>query len=164
MSTHSSEAEDRGASTPNRPSRPVRSTRSRGVGSLLVTVYGILALAATGRSVFQIIDRFDEAPLAFSLSALSAVVYIVATVALVARGAFWQRVAWVTITFELVGVLVVGAISVLAPELLGLTSVDPFGRQSTVWSAFGAGYLLIPLVLPVLGLWWLRVQGRRSAL
>jgi hypothetical protein len=163
MSTHSREAEDRGASTPAQPSRPVRSARSRGVGSLLVVVYGILALAATGRSVFQIIDRFDEAPLAFSLSALSAVVYILATVALIARGAFWQRVAFVTITFELVGVLVVGAISVLAPELLGLTSVDPFGRQSTVWSAFGAGYLLIPLVLPVLGLWWLRVQGRRAA-
>jgi hypothetical protein len=162
MSTHSSEADDRGAPTPTRPPRPVRSARARGVGSLLVTVYGILALAATGRSVFQIIDRFDEAPLAFSLSALSAVVYLVATVALVARGAFWQRVAWVTITFELVGVLVVGAISLLAPELLGLTSADPFGRQSTVWSAFGAGYLLVPLVLPVLGLWWLRVQSRRA--
>ncbi|PPF31557.1 hypothetical protein C5C18_01145 [Rathayibacter tritici] len=133
------------------------------MGSLLVVVYGILALAATGRSVFQIIDRFDEAPLAFSLSALSAVVYIVATVALVQPGRAWQRVAWVTITFELVGVLVVGALSLLAPQLLGLTSADPFGRQSTVWAAFGAGYLLIPLVLPMLGLWWLRVQGRRSS-
>ncbi|AZZ50463.1 hypothetical protein C5C31_01410 [Rathayibacter rathayi] len=132
------------------------------MGSLLVVVYGILALAATGRSVFQIIDRFSEAPLAFSLSALSAVVYIVATVALIVPGRAWQRVAWVTITFELVGVLVVGAFSLLAPQLLGLTSADPFGRQSTVWAAFGAGYLLIPLVLPVLGLWWLRVQGRRS--
>lgn len=153
-----------GRATPTRPdsSRPARSARARGIGSLLVVVYGILALAATGRSVFQIIDRFDEAPLAFSLSALSAVVYIVATIALVAPGRVWQRVAWVTITFELIGVLVVGAISVLAPALLGLTSVDPFGRQSTVWSAFGAGYLLIPLVLPVLGLWWLRIQGRRA--
>ncbi|PPG83553.1 hypothetical protein C5C94_01200 [Rathayibacter sp. AY1C3] len=133
------------------------------MGSLLVVVYGILALAATGRSVFQIIDRFDEAPLAFSLSALSAVVYIVATVALIVPGRAWQRVAWVTITFELVGVLVVGALSLLAPQLLGLASADPFGGQSTVWAAFGAGYLLIPLVLPVLGLWWLRVQGRRTA-
>ncbi|QHC64858.1 hypothetical protein GSU69_12175 [Rathayibacter festucae] len=147
---------------PNPDQRPARSARSRGIGSLLVVVYGILALAATGRSVFQIIDRFDEAPLAFSLSALSAVVYILATVALVAPGRIWQRIAFVTITFELVGVLVVGAISVLAPQLLGLSSADPFGRQSTVWAAFGAGYLLIPLVLPVLGLWWLRVQGRRS--
>ncbi|NQX14666.1 hypothetical protein HQQ86_02065 [Rathayibacter sp. VKM Ac-2857] len=148
---------------PNPDQRPARSARSRGIGSLLVVVYGILALAATGRSVFQIIDRFDEAPLAFSLSALSAVVYILATIALVAPGRVWQRIAFVTITFELVGVLVVGAISVLAPQLLGLSSADPFGRQSTVWAAFGAGYLLIPLVLPVLGLWWLRVQGRRSA-
>ncbi|WP_244259248.1 hypothetical protein [Rathayibacter sp. VKM Ac-2759] len=163
MSNQASDAPGR-ATTPRDPrTRTARSTRARGIGSLLVVVYAILALAATGRSVFQIIDRFDEAPLAFSLSALSAVVYIVATVALVAPGRFWQRVAWATITFELIGVVVVGAISVLAPQLLGLSSVDPFGRQATVWSAFGAGYLLIPLVLPVLGLWWLRVQGRRGA-
>ncbi|ROS29365.1 hypothetical protein EDF22_1102 [Rathayibacter sp. PhB127] len=166
MSNQPSDAPGRAAQDPALPNpdqRPARSARSRGIGSLLVVVYGILALAATGRSVFQIIDRFDEAPLAFSLSALSAVVYIVATIALVAPGRVWQRIAFVTITFELVGVLVVGAISVLAPQLLGLSSADPFGRQSTVWAAFGAGYLLIPLVLPVLGLWWLRVQGRRSS-
>ncbi|TDX78396.1 hypothetical protein EDF35_1598 [Rathayibacter sp. PhB151] len=166
MSNQPSDAPGRAAqdpALPNQDQRPARSARSRGIGSLLVVVYGILALAATGRSVFQIIDRFDEAPLAFSLSALSAVVYIVATIALVAPGRVWQRIAFVTITFELVGVLVVGAISVLAPQLLGLSSADPFGRQSTVWAAFGAGYLLIPLVLPVLGLWWLRVQGRRSS-
>ncbi|SOE05239.1 hypothetical protein [Rathayibacter rathayi] len=167
MSKPASDASGRAAHDPPNPSVPgrgdsTRSARSRGIGSLLVVVYGILALAATGRSVFQIIDRFSEAPLAFSLSALSAVVYIVATVALIVPGRAWQRVAWVTITFELVGVLVVGAFSLLAPQLLGLTSADPFGRQSTVWAAFGAGYLLIPLVLPVLGLWWLRVQGRRS--
>lgn len=144
------------------PSRASRSARSRGLGSLLVVLYGILALAATGRSVFQILDRFDEAPLAFSLSALSAIVYLLATAALILPGRVWQRVAWVTITFELVGVLVVGALSLLAPHLLGLASADPFGRQSTVWAAFGAGYLLIPLVLPVLGLWWLRAQGQRA--
>lgn len=124
-----------------------------GAGRVLVAVYAILAIAATGRSVFQIIDRFDEAPIAFSLSALAAVVYIVATLAL-ALG--WRRVALSTICFELAGVLVVGTISVVAPALLGLDSVDPFGREATVWSAYGAGYLLVPLVLPVLGLLWLR--------
>ncbi|MEO8262100.1 MAG: hypothetical protein ABI566_05970 [Pseudolysinimonas sp.] len=129
------------------------STRATGVGRILVAVYAILAIAATGRSVFQIIDRFDEAPVAFSLSALAAVVYIVATLAL-ALG--WRAVALATICFELAGVLVVGALSILAPGLLGLDSVDPFGREATVWSAFGAGYLLVPLVLPVLGLVWLR--------
>lgn len=120
---------------------------------MLVAVYAILALAATGRSVFQIIDRFAEAPLAFTLSAFSGVVYIVATVAL---GARLRRLAFVTISIELVGVLIVGSLSLLAPAALGLHSINPFGRDSTVWSAFGAGYLLVPLVLPVLGLLYLR--------
>jgi cytochrome bd-type quinol oxidase subunit 2 len=127
--------------------------RASGVGRILVAVYAVLAIAATGRSVFQIIDRFDEAPIAFSLSAVAAVVYIVATLAL-ALG--WRRLALATICFELAGVLVVGAVSILSPALLGLESIDPFGREATVWSAFGAGYLLVPLVLPILGLLWLR--------
>ena len=134
--------------------------RSSGVGRVLVAVYAILAIAATGRSVFQIIDRFDEAPIAFSLSALAAVVYLVATVAL-ALG--WRRVALLTICFELAGVLVIGTVSILAPGLLGLESLDPFGRQATVWSAYGAGYLLVPLVLPVLGLLWLRRRAVAEA-
>jgi hypothetical protein len=128
------------------------SSRAVGVGRVLIAVYAILALAATGRSVFQIIDRFSEAPLAFSLSGLSALVYILATVALIMRGDAWYRVAWATIGFEFVGVIVVGSLSVFAPSVLGLHSVDPFGRQSTVWSAYGLGYLLIPLALPVLGM------------
>ncbi|MCU1583594.1 MAG: hypothetical protein JWM49_150 [Microbacteriaceae bacterium] len=131
------------------------SSRAVGVGRVLIAVYAILALAATGRSVFQIIDRFSEAPLAFSLSALSALVYILATVALIMRGDTWYRVAWATIGFEFVGVIVVGTLSVFAPSVLGLHSVDPFGRQSTVWSAYGLGYLLIPLALPVLGMIYL---------
>ena len=28
--------------------------------------------------------------------------------------------------------------------------------DATVWSLYGMGYVFIPLVLPVLGLWWLR--------
>ena len=120
---------------------------------MLVAVYAILAIAATGRSVFQIIDRFGEAPIAFTLSALAAVVYIVATLAL-ALGR--RRVALLTICFELAGVLVIGTVSIVSPSLLGLDGIDPFGREATVWSAYGAGYLLVPLVLPVLGLLWLR--------
>jgi hypothetical protein len=127
------------------------------VGRVLVAVYAVLAIAATGRSVFQIADRFHEAPVAFTLSAVAGVVYIVATLAL-ALG--WNRVALVTICFELAGVLLIGTISVLVPGVLGLEGLDPFGREATVWSAYGAGYLLVPLVLPVLGLLWLR---RRAA-
>jgi hypothetical protein len=127
-----------------------------GIGRVLVFVYGILALAATGRSVFQIIDRFHEAPVAFTLSALAAVVYIVATIALIAPGRIWYRVALITISFELAGVLIVGTLSLFAPQVLGLHDIDPFGRDATVWSVYGMGYLFIPLALPVLGLLWLR--------
>src|SRR3954447_1855227 len=131
-----------------------------GVGRVLVAVYAILALAATGRSVFQIIDRFGEAPIAFLLSALAGVIYIVATIAL---GARLRTLALVTISIELLGVLVVGTLSLLAPAVLGLNSLDPFGRDSTVWSAYGAGYLLVPLVIPVLGLLYLRSAASRPA-
>lgn len=132
-------------------------TRASGIGRVLVAVYAILAIAALGRSIFQIVDRFDEAPIAFTLSAVAAVVYVLATVALAAG---WDRLAWITVSFELAGVLVVGTLSVLAPHLLGLDDANPFGREATVWSAFGAGYLLIPLVLPVLGILWLRSRAR----
>ena len=129
------------ASTTARPRRGIS-----GAGRVLVVVYGILALGATGRSFVQIIERFDEAPLAYSLSALAAVVYIVATIALIRSGSGWYRIAWITIGFELLGVLSIGTLSVLQPELF---------PEATVWSYFGAGYLFIPLVLPPLGMWWL---------
>ncbi|UCR90103.1 hypothetical protein [Mycetocola spongiae] len=128
--------------------------RIGGVGRVLVAVYGILALAATGRSVSQILSRFDEAPLAYSLSALAAVVYILATIALIAPGVAWRRIAWITIGFEMAGVLIVGLLSVFDPELF---------PHDTVWSHFGSGYVYIPLVLPALGLFWLwRARGARA--
>lgn len=120
--------------------------RMSGIGRVLVAVYGVLALAAIGRSFVQIASKFDEAPLAYSLSALAAVVYVVATIALIRSGRGWYRVAWATIVFEFVGVIVVGTLSVVFPELF---------PHDTVWSWFGRGYLFIPLVLPVLGMWWL---------
>jgi hypothetical protein len=125
--------------------------RRFGVGRVLVVVYGILALAATGRSFVQIVSRFDTAPLAYLLSALSAVVYIVATLALIRRGRGWYLTAWITISFELLGVLVVGLLSIFDAELF---------PADTVWSVFGRGYLFVPLVLPVLGMIWLSTGGR----
>jgi len=131
------------------------SSRSTGVGRVLIAVYGLLALAATGRSVFQLFDDFDRAPVAYSLSALAAVVYIVATVALIMPGDVWYRVAWITIGFELLGVLVVGLLSIFDPVLF---------PAKTVWSMFGRGYGFVPLVLPVLGMLWLyRHRARPTA-
>lgn len=134
-------------------SRSEGTGRSRGVGSVLIVVYAVLALAATGRSFVQIVSKFDHAPLAYLLSALSAVVYIVATVALTRPGPVWYRIAWVTISFELAGVLIVGLLSIFDGQLF---------PSDTVWSVFGRGYLFIPLVLPVLGMAWLATRGRPS--
>ncbi len=121
-----------------------------GIGRVLVIVYAIMALAATGRSFVQIVQDYDEAPLAYTLSALAAVVYIVATLALVFAGSrTWYRVAWIAIVFELVGVLVIGTLTFVLPDLFA---------HATVWSWFGMGYLFVPLVLPFFGIWWLRTH------
>ncbi|MFI8631361.1 hypothetical protein ACIGEP_02035 [Microbacterium sp. NPDC077663] len=126
--------------------------RMTGIGRVLVVVYAIMALGATGRSFVQIVREFDEAPLAYSLSALAALVYILATLALIfSASERWYRVAWAAIVFELVGVLVVGTLSLTHPELFD---------HPTVWSGYGIGYVLIPLVLPFLGLWWLIAHRR----
>lgn len=124
-----------------------RST-AHGPGRLLVAVYGILALAATARGVFQVSTKLSEAPVAYLLSLAAGIVYVVATIALATDR---RRLAWWTVSIELVGVLTVG--------ILSLTDVGEFPDE-TVWSAFGQGYGYIPLVLPFLGLLWLWRTGR----
>jgi len=122
------------------------SSRAVGVGRVLIAVYAILALAATARSIYQLATKFDEAPAAYLLSGLAGVVYILATVALLTRGDTWYRIAWATIVFEFIGVIVVGSLSVFDSVLF---------PSDTVWSRFGAGYVFIPLILPILGMLWL---------
>ena len=128
---------------------------NHGFGRVLVAVYGIFALSATGRSVYQIATKFHEAPLAYVLSALAAAVYIVATVSLARGDATSRKVALVAILVELVGVLVVGTLS--------LTDSTAF-PDAAVWSGYGSGYGFVPLVLPFVGLWWLyRTRGTTPA-
>lgn len=121
---------------------------SRRINVLLIAVYGVFALAASARAGYQIATKFDDAPLAYSLSAVSGLIYIVATVALV-RGL--QSLAKATIWFELAGVVLVGTLSLLLPEIF---------MHPSVWSEFGIGYGLVPLALPIWGLWWL-YRGKR---
>lgn len=113
---------------------------------VLVAVYAVFALAAGARSVVQLLTKGDEAPLAYTLSLIAAVIYLVATLALRRTTARAHRVAFAACAFELVGVLTVGALTMLDPELF---------PDQTVWSTFGAGYGFVPLVLPMAGLWWL---------
>ncbi|MBC7593752.1 MAG: hypothetical protein H7288_07425 [Kineosporiaceae bacterium] len=131
------------ASDDTSPNDTVADT-SHGFGRVLVAVYAVFAIAAASRSLFQLITKFGEAPTAYALSAVAGVVYVVATVAL-ARNS--RRLALLTIGTELIGVLVIGILTVAGKSLF---------PDQTVWSGFGAGYGYIPLVLPFVGLWWLR--------
>jgi hypothetical protein len=125
---------------------------------VLVAVYAVFAVAATSRAAIQLATKFDEAPVAYVLSALAAIVYIVAAIALARPGRPAHRVAVIACSFELVGVLVIGTLSLVLPEEF---------PDATVWSVYGRGYLFIPLLLPVLGLLWLRrttpVTGARGS-
>jgi hypothetical protein len=120
---------------------------ARGPGRVLVAVYAVFALAAGARAAVQLALQFDEAPLAYLLSALAAVVYVVATIGLARGGRGGRRTAALACSVELAGVLVIGTLSLVDREAF---------PDSTVWSGYGQGYGFIPLVLPVLGLMWLR--------
>jgi hypothetical protein len=147
-----SNAPKRSSSSTVTPADSPTPRRSLGVGRVLIVVYAILAIGATSRAVFQMVTVFSTAPVAITLSALSGVIYIVATVALLRPGRSWYRVAWTTISFELLGVIVIGTLSILVPSIF----IQGSGIDGTVWSYYGYGYLFIPLVLPVLGMLWLR--------
>ncbi len=119
---------------------------STGAGRVLVAVYGIFALSATARAAVQIAGKFDDAPLAYLLSALAGVVYILATVGLAGTWPWARTLAWAAVGFELTGVLVVGTLTVLDAAAF---------PDDTVWSFYGRGYGFVPLMLPLVGLWWL---------
>jgi hypothetical protein len=131
-----------------------RQVTNKGPGLILVCVYGLFALAAGARASVQIATKFSEAPLAYLLSALAAVVYLIATVGMARSTSASRRVAVASCSFELAGVLIVGTAS--------LIDRDAF-PDATVWSTFGIGYGFVPLVLPILGLLWLRFSRPSSA-
>jgi hypothetical protein len=113
---------------------------------VLIAVYAVFAVAAIGRSTYQLATRASDAPFPYTLSAVAAVVYVAATLGLALEGEGWRRVAWAACATELVGVLVIGTLSLADQELF---------PDDTVWSSYGAGYGLFPLVLPFAGLAWL---------
>jgi hypothetical protein len=129
---------------------PETTPRRSSWGRVLIFVYAVFAVAATGRSAYQLVTRADEAPFPYALSAVAAVVYVGATLGLAREGDTWRRVAWVACATELAGVLVVGTLSVLDQQLF---------PDDTVWSSYGAGYGYFPLVLPFAGLAWLWRTG-----
>ncbi|HWS32721.1 MAG TPA: hypothetical protein VN408_08255 [Actinoplanes sp.] len=126
--------------------RPRDAALASGPGRVLLLVYGVFALSASARALVQITTHFDEAPLAYLLSAFAGLVYIAATVGLARGGPGGRLIALVSCTIELIGVLAIGTLTVV-------DSVD--FPAATVWSNFGSGYGYVPLVLPFVGLWWI---------
>jgi len=120
---------------------------------VLVAVYALFALSASARAAVQIATKFSNAPVAYLLSAFAAVVYIVATVTLTKGSPTARRIAVVSCSIELAGVLSVGTWSLLDPASF---------PDATVWSGYGSGYGFVPLVLPVFGLLWLRHWAKRA--
>jgi len=116
-----------------------------GAGRLLIAIYGIFAISASARASYQLLVEFEQAPVAYLLSLCSGLVYILATVLMASNRL--RKYAKIAIWFELIGVVVVGFLSLAVPELFA---------HPSVWSGFGIGYGFVPLALPVVGLIWLR--------
>lgn len=112
-------------------------------GRTLVFIYGVLAFAISGRASFELTTKFSKAPVPYGFSIAAAIIYIVATWALATNR--W-RTAVCAVAFELCGVLGVGFSSLI------WTSGFP---KASAWSDFGSGYGYVPLVLPLVGMWWL---------
>ena len=135
-----------------------QSTR-HGPGRVLITLYVILAIAATARSLWELTTKFSQAPIPYLLSTFAAVVYCVISVALLRSTPGWRRVAFVGMVIELVGVLVVGTWSLVHPATF--TNPQTGHGVHSVWYWYGLDYLFVPLVLPILGLRFL-ARTRRA--
>lgn len=122
----------------------------RGDGQVaLLGAYSLLAFAAVGRSTYELVFKFDEAPVPYSFSVAAAVIYLAAVWAIWRGDALGVKVGKIACTIELIGVLAIGTITTL-----GDSSFD----VGTVWSFYGRDYGWLPLVVPALALWWLYKQ------
>lgn len=115
----------------------------------LLAAYALLAFASVGRSTYELAFKFDEAPLAYSLSTFAALVYLVAVWAIWRGDRLGIIVGRIACTFELVGVLTVGTLTVMGNEALDV---------GTVWAYYGRDYGWLPVIVPALALWWLFKQ------
>ena len=115
----------------------------QGPALALASLYALFALAAGARSGVQLATHAGDAPIPYALSAVAAAIYLAGAVVLHRQRPDALRTLRILCTIELAGVLLVGTLSII---------VSHDFPDATVWSQFGAGYGLMPLVLPLLGL------------
>jgi hypothetical protein len=114
----------------------------------LIFGYGLWAVASLGRAAYQYLVRQPENLMPTHISTFVGLLYLLIIVGLRQSGPHAWWITFSLLLIELVGVLVVGTIDVIW---------RPFPYAS-VWSNFGAGYLFMPLFMPIIGLWWMVKQ------
>lgn len=115
-------------------------------GTILGVSYPVLALSTGVRAVYQLF--FKEGVTDYvgpTLTAVAALVYIVATIGFGYRRNWSWYLSVVALLFEVALVVIVGGLSLSRPESFANTS----------WRYFGIDYAFFPLIQPFLGLVWL---------
>lgn len=124
----------------------------RGGTDVLIVVYGLWAVAALGRAIYQYMFRHTSNLVPTHLSAVAGGFYLLIILGLRRQTPAMWYVTIALLSLELACVLAVGVIDAVW---------HPFA-YATVWSGFGAGYLFVPLILPIAGLWWMaQAETRR---
>ena len=125
-------------------------------GVILAICYPVLSFSIGFRAVYQLGFKAGVTNyLAPSLSLLTAIFYLVATIGFAKKAKWAWRVSIISLGLETLCTFVVGGLS-LTPAY-----ADVIGR--TAWRAFGADYGYLPLVQPLIGLVWLLHPSTRLA-
>jgi hypothetical protein len=115
-------------------------------GVILAISYPVLAISTGFRAVYQLLFKEGVTNyLAPALSAVAALLYLVATIGFAVRKKWAWQVSVVALGLEMVLVVLVGTLSLIVPETIG----------RTVWRYYGIDYAFFPLIQPLLGLLWL---------
>lgn len=129
--------------------------RRSGPHQVLLVLYALFFVAAGARSAVQLATMADEAPVAYTLSAVAAVTYALGWFAIRSAAHGDTALASVMLWVELAGVAVVGTLSLVRRDLF---------PDASVWSDYGIGYGFVPALLPIAGLLWLRRLRAEGAL
>lgn len=124
------------------------------IGYILGISYPLLALSTGARGLYQLFLKEGVTnKLAPLLTTVSAALYLVAAIGFFVRKSWAWRLSVTALSIEFIGVMVVGVLSVIMPDVIG----------HTAWSYFGRDYGFFPLIQPLLGLAWLLWRPTREA-
>lgn len=122
-------------------------SRSWGWGRLVIAVFWIFGIVATGFSLWGLNDGSDVPLGPRLISLVAGVVYLMVALGMTHNGRRMRIIAWVGLIISLVGPVIV------AIQELGFPSYSAAGLSP--WSRFGGDYWYLPMVLPIVGLVWM---------